>query len=751
MFLQQQSWIMDIIRMILACLDFLVYSLAKWIMYITFDLSNLTANSELLNTIYHRIYLILAIFMAFKLSFSFFKYLVSPESMRDDKKGVAALFKNVMLMLGGLIAIPTLLFGTSGGEGLLTRAQRAFLPMVPRLILGINTGNEGATASDDSLEQAAEEMAVAALQAFFTPATEGEGEENIQSRCVEGNKAKNTPPITKVSDLPLLVNQTCRSGFSIKILGFNIGAPRYYYYSYTYVVSLIVGIILDVSLLGLCIDVAKRVFKLIILQIIAPIPIMSLIDPAAMTDKGRFRKWLNMLISTYLELFIKLGILYTVILLIQQIITHGLFNNFPSFSEHPIRAALLTVALIIGLFQFAREAPKFIQEALGLQAGDGGGMMGKFAKGLGGATAGLAGGALHGNALAGAVSGAQASYNAKPGESGKAFHKGAETAAKISTGDSKREVGFGASMMRFAGGRRGYSQRGYQDVKGRADADLARANAAELTASSAQADAARADEVAANRKSQLETAQRGASAAEALYTAFSSSGQDFATWASKQSVSTRSQLAANGVTDNASFNSYVANQNRIAKGAATAYSNAQRDANDRHEAARTAQAAASQARKTSDASSKAEEKYKTQMGQYGVSAGRERGAVGALGQAGYRAGRTIHAGVDVAVDAVENVRVVGVARTIDSAVQQHVANQIATGQRANNVVQVGTETLSDGSTVGVYESESSHVIAERDRLDSMGGGTAQSRFRDFEDSVNPGGDHDGHHGPAGHH
>ena len=724
---------MVIIRVLLACLDYIVYSLAKWIMYVIFDLSNLTTSSELLNSIYQRVYLILAIFMAFKLSFSFFKYLVSPESMRDDKQGIAALFKNVMIMLAALIAIPAILFGTSkngnGEGGLLARAQKAFLPMVPRIILGIDSGDSGAKASDDSLEQASEEMALAALKAFFTPAVYGEDDQNIIKKCKNVSSKDDVPQIERISDIVSLVNETCKSGFSIKLGIFNIGAARYYYYSYTYIASLIVGIILDVSLLGLCIDVAKRVFKIIVLQVVAPIPIMSLIDPGAASEKGRFGKWLKMLTSTYLELFIKLGVLYAIVLLIQKIVEDGLFSNFPKFTDHPIRALFLTVALIIGLFQFAREAPKFISDALGVDASSGGGMMGKMAKGLGGAAAGFAGGALQGNAMAGAVSGARESYNAKPGETGNAFHKGSETAARIQTGDDKREVGFGASMMRRVGAGRGYSSRGFQEVKGKADTDEKRAQAAELSASQAQSDAGKADQMVAKYRNAADAAQRGADRASALNDSFNRSGSSFGSWLGTQSGDVQAELAAAGVTDAAGLRSYVASKAQAAKTAHGQHTAATINAQNKHAAASQAQAAASQARTTADKSAKARDKYKNEMGRYNISE-RNTGGIAGLGErAGYAARHGIHDAGRAVVNGAEQIRGVGaVVRTIDSAHQQHMLNQFEDGTRANNVV----DTVDSGGNP-VQISERDARIAARHELDEIG--TAQGAIADFGQSL----------------
>ena len=461
MFIQQKSWVMDIIRELLANIDALIYNFIKWVLYIIFDLTSLSTSSEVLNGVYSRIYVILGVFMAFKLSFSFFKYIVNPDAMTDKKQGVAKLFGNVMIMLAALILIPTLLFGTGGGTPLINRAQQAFLPMLPRILLGVNTGNN-ISSSDNTLDKAANDMSVAALSAFFMPS------EKIDEKCGAGTKAKK-PALQEVDDIVKYAKDTCSNGLSVDlgVIG-TVGAEIYYTYSYTYLLAGIVGIILGVTLVGIAVDVAKRVFKLVILEVIAPIPIMSLIDPDAAT-KGAFGNWLKTLIYTFLDIFIKIGIIYVVIYLIQLIVSNGLFSNFPEFQENPIRVSLLIVALILGLIFFAREAPKFIKDSLGIKdKGDGGGFGGKLLAGLGGAAAGFAGGVLHGDAVSGMTEGAKAAMNAKPGQPSHAFRAGSDKAAQLRTGDDKFKTGFAASLQRHVGRSRGYSNEGLENIKNRA-------------------------------------------------------------------------------------------------------------------------------------------------------------------------------------------------------------------------------------------------------------------------------------------
>ena len=54
----------------------------------------------------------------------------------------------------------------------------------------------------------------------------------------------------------------------------------------------------------------------------APIPIISYMSPKA-KDNGAFGTWVKSLTSTYLDIFIRLGVVYLILYLIQDIITNG--------------------------------------------------------------------------------------------------------------------------------------------------------------------------------------------------------------------------------------------------------------------------------------------------------------------------------------------------------------------------------------------------------------------------------------------
>ena len=391
--LQEETWFFQIIRPIFGFFDRLIYRLIKWVLYGVFDLSALSTNSDVFNGIYSRIYVILGVFMAFKLSWSFFQYIINPDSMSGkSEQGVGKIFTRVFLMLFALMFLPAILFGQNGSKGLLARAQDAFLPVVPRLIFGSDSiaGNNTTNGATNSIDQISDEISLTILQGFFFPSKE------VDTVCAPDTSSK-YENIKSIDEFAEKLTETCAKKDDARNI-VNLGT-KYYVYSYMPFVSTLVGILVVALLLGITLDVAKRIFKLIILEIIAPIPIMSLMDPKS-SKGGAFQSWTKSLISTFIDIFLKFGLLYLVIVLIHMIVksheSGGLFSNFPEFSDNPLRSSYLILILILGLILFAKEAPKFIKDAIGVKSDSGSlfddvKMVGKAAGLVGGAAVGAAG------------------------------------------------------------------------------------------------------------------------------------------------------------------------------------------------------------------------------------------------------------------------------------------------------------------------------------------------------------------------
>ena len=152
-----------------------------------------------------------------------------------------------------------------------------------------------------------------------------------------------------------------------------------------FITGVVAGIGLVVWITVLCVEVIIRRFKLILLEIIAPIPIISYCDPKDET----FNKWGKMYISIYLSLFLKLIAIAFAIALLQQIgdVVDG--------------SGFLMLFYIVAILLFAKMIPDMISKVFGIDASSG---SFKDIIGMGKKVLGTGAGALAGG-FAGAVTG----------------------------------------------------------------------------------------------------------------------------------------------------------------------------------------------------------------------------------------------------------------------------------------------------------------------------------------------------------
>ena len=157
-----------------------------------------------------------------------------------------------------------------------------------------------------------------------------------------------------------------------------------------FLISMIAGIGLIVYIALLCVEVIIRRFKLLLLEVMAPIPAISFINPK---DKI-FNQWMKMYISTYLDLFIKL---------IAIALAIGLLNTVmgPNSTVWEDKGLIMKFFYIVAILVFAKTIPSMISKIFGLDS-----MGGSFKDilGMGKAALGFGAGAALGGAI-GAISG----------------------------------------------------------------------------------------------------------------------------------------------------------------------------------------------------------------------------------------------------------------------------------------------------------------------------------------------------------
>lgn len=378
------NWVENyIVRGVLGrALDLLVYWLLGLVYQIFFNVASAELfTNETVKNFYGRVQLILGVFMIFKIAVSIIKGIVNPDSFTDKGKGMGnivtrIIFTLVMLTIIVPINIPNaqteyeiqlnnngLLFGT------LYSLQNRILSnnTIGRLVLGTTDGmsirgdSADLTDTNKKLKEAANVFTSAILKGFIRiNIIDEEKEETDSSNWVCKDTLDQdildvyTDLAANPSEMIALTTLKCDapgSGVFAKLFNTN----ERYAFAYKYLISAIVGIVFIFIMVSFTVDVAVRAIKLAILRLVAPIPIISYMDPAG---ESKFKKWTSVLTATYVDLFIRLAVIYFVIFLIQDIIVHGLVVN----QAKGVVGVFTYIFIFIGLFVFAKKAPKFFKD-----------------------------------------------------------------------------------------------------------------------------------------------------------------------------------------------------------------------------------------------------------------------------------------------------------------------------------------------------------------------------------------------------
>lgn len=495
----------DLGRLIQQLMNWGVYVLLAGMYQVFFNVASAQLfESETIKNFYGRVQLIIGVFMVFKLAVSILQGIMDPDKFMNPKEGFGNFITRVVVALALLtvivpINIPDvenansfekylnnngLLFGT------LYSLQDRILSnnTLGRLILGTTdnatntespdtTGMTEAEIQQQKLTRSSRIFTSTILKAFLKinllppEVRENDDETNKENwycgsnldddgkNAVKSYQQLDVDPTTLLSMEVLTadckVNDSIfdhlRNAVSwIPVLGGFVENTRYVF-AFNWLASAIVGIVFLIILIGFTIDIAVRSIKLAVLRLLAPIPIISYIEPKSSKDGGMFSSWVKALTSTYLDLFLRLAIVYFVIFLIQDMIANGIIIN----ETGGLVGGFSIIFIMLGLFFFAKMAPKFIKDALGLK----GSMSNIGLSGiLGGAGAIRQGGTIFeaGEAMNDATRAQVQAYNhgKQAPELGESWNSGRDYAAKILTGDqnmSGRRMSRGAHHLKRMG------------------------------------------------------------------------------------------------------------------------------------------------------------------------------------------------------------------------------------------------------------------------------------------------------------
>ncbi len=395
-------WFQKLIRQFFFAIDKIVFNFISTMydLLISIARTSILTQADILDMA-DRVYKFLALFMAFKVIFSLITYVVNPDEFSDKSKGVSKLGINIIISLSLLVITPYLF---------------RYAYQIQTIILEDNSlavlifGEDKLNNEKNFINSAGDNMAYITMMAFYNPdtsldvpgTTEGLSEcTNLLVKDSSGKLVTNEAcfgidqsTISNLTDINQLNSASkgllkiatdskstltvedvvnYANGVAINSLGLMFrqdltlatDADGNFVMEYKYLFSTAVGVIIILLLITFCMDVGLRSIKLAFYQLIAPIPILSYVDPKSGKD-GMFKKWYDACFKTFLSLFIRLLALYFAVYIINRI---GNMTDIITGARQS--QFFVKVFIIIGALMFAKDFPKIL-EGLGIKLDAGG-------------------------------------------------------------------------------------------------------------------------------------------------------------------------------------------------------------------------------------------------------------------------------------------------------------------------------------------------------------------------------------------
>lgn len=329
-----------------------------------------------------RTYIIIGVISLFIVAYALINSIINPDNASKGDKSLSKIVKNIVFSIIGIAIVPTIF-------NYFYYFQRVILcnNLIPKIFMAYNTGN---SENNNFLgDDVGPQFATYLFQSFFYPTAI----ENKQLSDVSDGNALIADEASRVTSTAIDILYPTDDGLHTGITTYSLqdayddsmnGKSFFTTFrlfligdmgvasgdvQYLFILSTIAGIYCAYVLANLCIDMAVRAVKLGYLELIAPLPIMTIIVPG---KKGVFDNWLKKTISCALEVFVRLFVVVFVIYLIRTIpnlFTATTFSYGGCTTSFGVITALLIRALVYcGLLTFVKQAPKFFSEATGIKS-----------------------------------------------------------------------------------------------------------------------------------------------------------------------------------------------------------------------------------------------------------------------------------------------------------------------------------------------------------------------------------------------
>jgi len=359
---------------------------------------NLNVIYSLAASLIDRLKALIIVFIIFKVGVSLIQYMLKPdEALNKSKKLLlnilicAVLLVSYNVVFSALNEVSMMIVGKPASYHYTTLKQIAGATdaadegLIMRLFFGKNSNTTEITTT----ESIGDNIAVNTLCATFSDIqTQGLTCANLKQVLNKGGKV----------DYSRLDNILSKMGKTVN------GHP---------VIALLVGLYIVYSVIKAAIEIGVRMFKLMLLQLVAPIAIVSVASEEG-TKADPFKSFIKMYVSVFISAFSRIVAILLVTVFVSKIFSQlsTLIGDVQSQSASDYSLWILIICIVAG-YRFAGEIPKMIDEIFKTKMGsDPDKGFGKFMLGLAAApvmgVAGLAAGFASGDTALSKIYGAGA-------------------------------------------------------------------------------------------------------------------------------------------------------------------------------------------------------------------------------------------------------------------------------------------------------------------------------------------------------
>ena len=290
-----------ILRFAIAFIDSGIVWVIRQVYNLFYNLSDLMLYSEkIVESLGQRIGLILGIFMLFRLAVSLVNYMISPDKLTDNAKGGGKLIVNIVISLVLLATVNLIFVQAYKVQDVIVRSG-----FIEKIFFGSKV---------DQSNQKQLDISYYLYTPLFEPneAVFGEVCKTLWDQDEKIDMKDNGACDQKLYEILGDDRRTIYRAYNTQDMGyvlrnFNVVTTKQngeFAFDYK-IIAPIAGALCALVLISFCMDLATRAIKLLFLQIIAPIPIISNIDP----NKGQeiFKKWYQECFKTYISIVYKLS------------------------------------------------------------------------------------------------------------------------------------------------------------------------------------------------------------------------------------------------------------------------------------------------------------------------------------------------------------------------------------------------------------------------------------------------------------